>query len=149
MPSHRPQLLWRRRRRRLKKYIVTYLSTFLTLCTMSSRQISDAQYAQFQAAWLAAQRGAPQLNFPTAFDGFEGPSSVQGLRHGNNFYVNSSSVFPGSTGALASHPSDAADHASRAVAQADHENLMLSGNDAYANALALHRGTKAELDSLR
>ncbi len=37
----------------------------------------------------------------------------------------------------------------RIVAQADHEMLLRSGNEAYANALSSHNGTKAELASLQ
>lgn len=127
---------------------------------MSSRQNSDLQYA----AWLATQRGAPQLNtlsFAGGFDGFEGPT--QGSRYGGfdrfDQFNRSSLVLPGSGGGsggssnsssvLTPYAADPVDSVFRSVAQADHESLVRSGNEAYANALALHKGTKAELDSLR
>ncbi len=48
-----------------------------------------------------------------------------------------------------SSTADTVDHILRIVAQADHDTLLRSGNEAYANALAIHKGTKEELASLQ
>ncbi len=106
---------------------------------MASRQDSDRQYDQFHASWLASQRDAP-LNI----GGFGGAS--HGSRYGElDHFSRSPMVFPRQSSSSA----DAVDHLLRIVAQADHDTLLRSGNAAYADALALHNGTKIDLESVK
>ncbi len=105
---------------------------------MSSRQDSDRQYDQFHTSWLASQRDGP-FNV----GGLGGPG--HGARYSEFDQFNRPSlVFPRQTSAA-----DTIDHVLRIVAQADHDTLIRSGNAAYADALVIHNGTKAELESLR
>ncbi len=147
MSTHCPQPFWGRRRRKNNLWIaLSTLSTSKHYITMSL-QNTDRQFAQLHAAWLAAQRSAPQLNFTGGFEGFEGPA--HGSRYGGFDQFNRSSMVLPSSSGLTPSPTDTVDHVLRLAAQADHELLVRSGNEAYANALALHKGTRAELDSLR
>lgn len=56
----------------------------------------------------------------------------------------SSMVVPRSASSI-----ESANNVMRLLSNADHEMLLRSGNEAYANAIALHKGTKAEFDSLQ
>lgn len=109
---------------------------------MSSHQSQDRQYDMFQSNWLGPQRDAPfNLNFNSG--------GLGGLGYGNRYgefdqFNRSSMVVPRPSSSV-----DSVDHVLRAVAQADHALLLRSGNEAYANALALHKGTKAKFESLQ
>ncbi len=148
MSTHRPQPLRGQRRRKNQPHIT--LSVFSTskhfVFVMSSRQNGHDQFEQFHA-WRASQHSGPQLNFGASLGDFEG--AARGPHYGEfNQFNCSSMMFPSSSG-LVPPPTDTIDHILRIAAQVDHEVLVRSGNEAYANALALHKGTKAELDSLR
>ncbi len=145
MSTYRLQFFWGRRRR--NKHILC-TSVLLPLAyqvpTMSSRQHSDFQYEQFQAAWLAAQNGS-QLNVGG------GLGSFQGARHGER-YPSEFGQFNRSSIPLAVQPSatgDSVGYILHVIAQADHDMLLRSGNEAYSKALESHKGTKEELASLK
>ncbi len=129
----------RRRRRKNNTWIFNSISQHHTPA-MSSRLDSDRQYDLFHSSWLASQRDGP-FNV----GGLGGGSHVS--RYGDFDQFNRSSmVLPRQS---TSSTADSVDHIMRIVAEADSDMLLRSGNEAYANALSVHNGTKAELASLQ
>ncbi|KLO17327.1 hypothetical protein SCHPADRAFT_887116 [Schizopora paradoxa] len=138
MSTHRLLFFWgrRRRRRRLSKFIeLTDLTLLTNSSKMSSQQLSDLQYAQFQA-FFAAQNAGSQLNFG---GGSRSVEHVEGARHGLPFGV---ARPPPST-------VDTVDYILRIVAQADQGMLLRSGNEAFATLSQSHKGTLEELAALK
>ncbi len=118
---------------------------------MSSTQ--DQQYDKLQASWLASHRDSSFNTGGLASGGSsQGPfnlGSIGGSSHGPRYsefdqFNRSSMMFP-----RQSNSAETVEYILRIVAQADHEMLLRSGNEAYANALSSHNGTKAELASLQ
>lgn len=106
---------------------------------MSTRQDSTNSDRQFHASWLASQRDGP-FNV----GGLGGPN--YGPRYGEFDQFNRSSmVFPSGSTSTA----DTVSHILRIVAEADHETLLRSRNQAFADLLAVHNGTKEELAALK